>query len=197
VAKEIRAILRKIDQSIVKDDLNKAFTQTMEAVSEFDQERMYAESIELLVKVLDYEQVQNDRVKHQEISAHLMIRYVLNADITQAKSIKFVDDLQLPICEFAKTILESHDSEALSPYILQSVEKKSIFGDYMVVPSVPALYIKEQDDVIRILEDYFPNGKYVVNIFERESSLQHSKKVDIGNSEETNVVENRRVFKLE
>jgi hypothetical protein len=197
VAKETRSILRKIDKSMVKGEINKAFTQTLESVSEFDREKMHSEAIEILVKVLEYEEVQNDRVKHQEILAHLMMRYVLNGEINKAKNIKFIEDLKLPICELAQTVLESHDSDTGSPYILQSVEKKSIFGDYMVVPSIPALYIEEEDDAIRILEDYFPNGKYVVNILERESTLQHSKKVDIGNSEETNIVENRRVFKLE
>ncbi|MCE7737672.1 MAG: hypothetical protein GPJ54_22465 [Candidatus Heimdallarchaeota archaeon] len=196
MVKELRSVLRNIDQAMVKGELKKVFASTMQSINEFDKEKMHNESIEILVKLIDYDKIVSTRVMHQELLAHLMIRYILNGDIDKAKSINFLKDLKLPICDLAKTILDEHIIENSSPYILHSIETKSIFGDYTSITHVPALQLDNEDDILRILEDYFPNGKYIANIMERETLLQHSKKVDIGNSEETNIVENRRVYRL-
>lgn len=196
MVKELRSVLRNIDQEMVKGELKKVFATTMKAINEFDREKMFAESIEILIKLVEYDQITNARVMHQELLAHLMIRYILNGDIEKAKSINFLNDLKLPICDLAQTILNDHILENNPPYILHSIETKSIFGDYTSIPNVPALQFDDEDDILRILEDYFPTGKYIANLMERETLLQHSKKVDVGNSEETNVVENRRVYRL-
>lgn len=196
MVKELRSVLRNIDQAMIKGDLKKVFATTMKAINEFDREKTYADSIEVLVKLVDYDQITNSRVMHQELLAHLMIRYILNGDIEKAKSITFLKDLKLPICDLAQTILDDHLLEKSAPYILHSIETKSIFGDYISITNVPALQFDDEDDILRILEDYFPTGKYIANLMERETLLKHSKKIDVGISEETNVVENRRVYRL-
>lgn len=195
VANEIRSVLRKIDEAILKGDVDKAYEVTKSAVSEFDQEKSYSDSIEVLVKLSSYEAIENSRVKHQEIMAHLLIRYVLQGEIKKAKKIKFIDEINLPICGLAKSVLDAHTSEAKSPFVVQAIEKKSIFGEYIKMSDFPALFLESEDEIIRILEDYYSDGKYVATLLERKSLLQHSKKVDVGVSEDTNVVENRRIYR--
>ena len=146
MVKELRSVLRIIDQAMIKGDLKKVFATTMKAINEFDREKTYADSIEVLVKLVDYDQITNARVMHQELSAHLMIRYILNGDIEKAKSITFLKDLKVPICDLAQTILDDHLLEKSPPYILHSIETKSIFGDYFyeVIEIKSAKRIKEK-----------------------------------------------------
>ncbi len=195
MANEIRSVLRKIDEAITKGDIEKAFEITKTAVSEFDQEKSYNDSIEVLLKFSTYDAIINSRIKHQEIMAHLVIRYVLQGEIKKAKKIKFIDEINLPICGLAKSVLETHTSVDKSPFVIQAIEKKSIFGEYVKMSDFPALFLESEDEIIRILEDYYSDGKYVATLLERKSLLQHSKKVDIGVSEDTNVVENRRIYR--
>ncbi|OLS26478.1 MAG: hypothetical protein HeimC2_14950 [Candidatus Heimdallarchaeota archaeon LC_2] len=196
MAKEIRSVLRKIDEAILKGDTDRAYELTKSAVSDYDLEKSYSDSIEILLKLSSYEAIEQSRISHQEIMAHLLIRYVINGEVKKAKRIKFLDDFKLPICELAKSVLETHTSDKIAPYVLQSIEKKSIFGEYIKMSEFPALLLESEDDIVRILEDYYSDGKYIATMLERKSLLQHSKKVDIGISEETNVVENRRVYRL-
>ena len=198
MAPEVRTVLRKIDEFSIKKDIKALTKEVSQAISAYDKERDYSKSISVLEKLVENEFVTKNNVLLLEFQSHLLLRYLLNNQFTEAKEIRerFNPNITLPLANLTSDLLEYVDSNISAEYVVQSIEKKSLFGAYESLPYTPSIRFDSEDDAMRILEDYFPSGKYIVNLVQNESQLLHSIKVDVGTSHEVNVLENRRTFRI-
>ena len=194
---EIRATVRKLDKLIVNNKLTEALNQGIKAIGDFDKERAYEDSLELLGRLTVIAQENDKKLLEQEFISHSIIRLMLLGNKTEIKKLEEqLDDNFLPINSIVSSLLQfSRDNQEFK-FHLRSVEKQSIFGGYEELQNIPVLNFDDEDDAIRIIEEYFPNGRYVINLIQIENSLHHSIDVDIGRPQEVNIVENRRVFRI-
>lgn len=198
MAPEVRTVLRKIDEFSIKKDIKGLTKEVSEAISAYDKEREYSKSISVLEKLIENEFITEKSVLLLEFQSHLLLRYLLNNQLAEAKEIResFNPDITLPLANLSSDLLKYVDSNLSAEYVVQSIERKSLFGVYENLTYTPSIRFDSEDEAIRILEDYFPSGKYIVNLVQNESQLLHSIKVDVGTSHEVNVLENRRTFRI-
>ena len=198
MAQDLRSVIRKIDDDINRESYQDAYKMGFEAIKEYDKERDFENSVSVLEKLIDLGKQINEPYRIEELNGHLLVRFLLMGKIDLAKNIDNVSssEISLPILEFGKMLLNSHQDFKNSNYHLQSIERMSIFGTYVAVKNLPVLNFKSEDDAVRVLEYYFDDGRYIINLVQNATSLHHSVKIDIGKAQEINIVENKRVLRI-
>ncbi|MHA2402817.1 MAG: hypothetical protein ACXADH_07490 [Candidatus Kariarchaeaceae archaeon] len=198
MAPEVRSVLRKIDQLFVQGDFNQASELGISSIKECDASREYENSIAILQKLVEYaNQNQENNLNKEQFEAHLIIRYLFMGKIEEVQALeeKQKDELTTPISKIAHSLLQARISESDSTYILEGIERQNIFGEFEQMKNLPFILFNDEEEAIQILEDYFDNGRYVINLINTTTSLHHSLNFDVGSAQDVNVVENRRIFR--
>ncbi len=197
MAVEIRSIFRKIDDLVETDPIG-AYNEGIEAIRNSDSDREYDTSLNILEKLIDVSKSIGDTAEEEHFTSHIILRQLLVGKIEYAQKIdtSIVSEHPLPMTRFTRLILDNHDDARKGNFILESIERKSIFGNYEPIKHMPVLHFNSEDEAIKMLEDFFPDGRYIINLVQNTTALHHSVKIDIGKVQEVNVVENRRTIRL-
>ncbi len=195
---EVRSVIRKIDELVIRGEFNDAYNQGILKIQESDQSREYEDSISVLNKLIEHAVSLEETVLKENLLVHLMIRHLLRGQLDMAINIRKTlrKEFTVPLAEFAKSIIDAQITNKDTNFVLESIEKQTIFGEFEQEKNIPFIKISKEDEVTRILEEFFSNGRYIVNLINTENSLLHSINIDIGSAQEINVVENRRIFRI-
>lgn len=198
MAPEVRSVLRKIDQLVVQGEFKQASEFGISSVQESDASREYESSIAILQKLVEYAIENQDNLNKEQFAAHLIIRYLFLGKIEEAQALdqQNQDESTTPISKIAHSLLQAKISENESIYILEGIENQNIFGEFEQMKNLPFILLKDEEEAMQILEDYFDNGRYVINLINTTTSLHHSLNFDVGSAQDVNVVENRRIFRI-
>ncbi|MHA2253109.1 MAG: hypothetical protein ACXAD7_22290 [Candidatus Kariarchaeaceae archaeon] len=196
MAPEVRSVVRKIDDYLAEGDIEKSYDEGITAVIECDESREYEKSILILNKLIECASNNNDEIIMETLQSHLILRKSVDGSLDSPSEIELKDEYIIPLAEMVKSLLESRKLGEELKYVLEGIEKQTIFGEYERLRSTPFLNFSDEDQAIRILEDYYPDGRYIINLTDAKTSLHHSLNIDVGSPKEVNVVENRRIFRI-
>lgn len=193
---DFRTIIRKFDDSLKKGDEKLALDMALHAVKEMDDERKYSDSINLLSHLIENV---SSKVTKSNLVAHLILRGMITGDTPKVKEYGAIleDSIETTISRIIKNILRSSSHMSKNEYVLDGIEKQTIFGKFEPIQEVPHLEFEDENAVYTTIEDYFNDGRYVVNLIQTTSHFHHSVNIDIGNAIDVNIVEKRRIMKLE
>ena len=195
---EVRSVLRKIDQFIVQGKFKQASEIGISSIQECDSSREYENSVAILQKLVECANQSQKNLNKEQFNAHLIIRYLFMGKIEEAQALeqKQKDEITTPISKIAHSLLQAKISENDSIFILEGIENQNIFGEFEQMKNLPFILFNDEEEAIQILEDYFDNGRYVINLINTTTSLYHSLNFDVGSAQDVNVVENRRIFRI-
>ena len=193
---DFRTVIRRFDESFKMRDDKSALQMALHAVKEMDDERKYSDSINLLSHLI--EKVSSEVTKTNLIS-HLILRGMITGDTLKVAEYeaKLEDCTETSISSVIKKILRSTKNVDKNEYMLDGIEKQSIFGKFEPLQEVPYLEFEDENAVYTTIEDYFNDGRYIVNLIQTTSHFHHSVNIDIGDAFDVNIVEKRRIMKLE
>ena len=145
----------------------------LHAVKEMDDERKYSDSINLLSHLI--EKVSSEVTKTNLIS-HLILRGMITGDTLKVAEYeaKLEDCTETSISSVIKKILRSTKNVDKNEYMLDGIEKQSIFGKFEPLQEVPYLEFEDENAVYTTIEDYFNDGRYIVNLIQTTSHFHHS-----------------------
>lgn len=193
MAPEIRTILRYMDDYITSGNLNEALERGVQALVEYDKDREFDNAIEILEKLISVAELQNDIIQAAKFVDYLRVRTLLAHD--KEKFAGLVKQYEyLPVTPLS-TLLKTEDAE--KKIILETIERQSIFGDFVALPNVPFLKFNQGEDALNIVEDYYEEGRYIINLVDTSTSLHQALNIDIGKPEEVNIVERQHIYKIE
>lgn len=193
---DYRSVSRKFDEYMLKGDYTSALDISFQAIKEFDSERDYVNSINLLEKMLI--SIKNPLTKSKLIS-HVIIRSMITGDSIKTKSYreKLNELEQTSISRMVNNLFEAKEKSEKYEYILDGIEQQTIFGNFEPVENIPFLEFENEDAVYVSMEDYFNFGRYIVNLIQVNSNFHHSITIDIGDASDVSITEKRRIMKLD
>lgn len=193
---DFRAVLRKFDDFMKRGVENDALNYVQRIISEFDKERDYSSAINILSHVID--KITNP-IARSKLVSHLIVRALLTGDILKAKEYQdlLVSLPEVGISKIMKNVLQSREESSNYEFILEGIEKQSIFGVFESLTEIPIMEFENENTVFTTIEDFYSHGRYIVNLIQTTSHFHHSIDVDIGNAIDVNIVEKRRIMKLD
>jgi hypothetical protein len=197
VPQEVRSIIRSIENKIKDLDVKDAYNIGIVAIKEFDAAREYKNSITILVKFLKYPNIEVFSVNKVKIISHLILRALLIGELEEYNEIiNNEKNLKKSILGNISQLLVNSSNETDGEFILDGIEKVDLFGDLNPLEQIPQLKFDDEDEIVRIIEDYYENAVYHLTYFEKVSKLHHTITINSGKLEELNVVEKKRILKL-
>lgn len=192
---DFRAVIRKFDDSLKQGDEKQALDMALQAVKEMDDHRNYSNSINLLSHLVN--KVSSEVTKSNLVS-HLILRGLITGDTLKVAEYGAILEncAETSISLIIKNILNSSSNMSENEYVLDGIEKQTIFGKFEPIQEIPHLEFEDENAVYTTIEDYFNDGRYVVNLIQTTSHFHHSVNIDIGNAIDANIVEKHRIMKL-
>lgn len=193
MAPEIRSILRYMDDYIETGDYDNAIERGISAIKVYDHEREYDSSISILEKLIEIENLRRNTLKIAKYTYHVKVRAMLARDHTKLDQLKNRDN-PLPTIPMDELLpdLDSSDSEHI---IVETIERQTIFGDFEPLTEAPFLTFENHEEAVKLVEDYFEEGRYIVNLLDSETQLHQAFDVDNGTPEEINIVDREHIFR--
>ncbi len=193
---DYRSVLRKYDELLKQGELVSANEVVFQAIKEFDTDREYTNSINLLERMLTNN---NSEIFKTKLISHIILRSMISGDSLKYNEYKdkILRSEQTAMSRIILNILEKKEASEKFEYMLDGIEKQTIFGNFKQIEDIPMLEFENEDSVYNTIEDYFNYGKYVVNLIQINSNFHHSITVDIGESIDLTITEKRRIMKLD
>ncbi|MCY3413291.1 MAG: hypothetical protein INQ03_16755 [Candidatus Heimdallarchaeota archaeon] len=192
---DYRSLARKFDELIKRQDIEGALKIGYSAVMDFDLEREYSNSINFIEKMINSIE---EPTTISKLMAHLILRGLISGDTIKVKDYR--EKLQqykvTPMANLVDEMLYQKEFSIENQFILDSIEKQTIFGKFEPIEDIPFIEF-ENEDAVYSLEDYFSYGRYIVNLIQLSSSFHHSLNIDIGESMDVNIFEKTRIVKLD
>ncbi len=196
---EVRSVIRSIENKIKDMDVKDAYNIGVEAIKEYDVVGEYKNSIKILMKFLKYPNIEVFLVNKTKILSHLILRALLAGEIEEYRDIINQDkNLKKSILGNISHILanNSNDKSNEGEFILDGIEKVDLFGDLNPLDQIPQLKFDDEDEIVRVIEDFYEQGVYHLTYFEKLTKLHHMLTINNGKLEEMNVAEKKKILKL-
>ena len=160
----------------------------------YDAQREYSHSISVLQKLIEISEKHFSQVQTAKFVELLQVRALLGHDTSSIEGIKlkYSNLPKTPI----QNLLDEYGIES-KKIIMETIEKQDIFGDFTPISDAPYLKFNNQDEAITLLEDYYDEGRYILNLLDVSTSLHQSISIDVGKSEEVNIVDRTHTFKIQ
>ena len=182
---------------IVARNYEEAWTRGVSALKAFDEAREFENSIAVLEKLTEIAGLQQKSYDEAKLVDQLRIRYLLTGQqsIVPRLKEKFPDLPDTPARTLLDKLAESYMSNN-KEIVLEEIKKQTVFGDFRVLPYSPYLEFGSEDEIYKLIEENYEEGRYIVSLISKKTSLQKSIHLDTGLVEELNVVERESIYKL-
>ncbi|MDH5403449.1 MAG: hypothetical protein OEY49_13220 [Candidatus Heimdallarchaeota archaeon] len=195
---EIRSELLKIEDLIKEGNINNAINQGIISVKTFDKRKNLENSISILNKLVEISEHEDLLMEREKFITHIIVRYALLGD--NVKVIAYKNRLNQDISQYAnfiKYLVEQRLKDLDVEFHLDKIETQNIFGKFEPIHNIPYLSFENDDELFKIINDYYEDGRYQINLIQSKTSLHHQVIIDKGNIKDMKVVENQRTFILE
>lgn len=197
MTQEVRSVIRSIENNIKDLNIKDAYNIGVEAIKEFDGVGEYKNSIKILMKFLKYPNIEVFSVNKVKILSHLILRALLTGEIEEFSDIINQEkNLKKSILGNISHILANNPNEIEGEFILDGIEKVDLFGDLNPLDQIPQLKFDDEDEIVRVIEDFYDQGVYHLTYFEKITKLHHMLTINNGKMEEMNVAEKKKILKL-
>ena len=183
-----------MDDYIAEGDFENAKSRGIQAIHVYDEEREFENSISILEKLIEIAEIQHNTIEIMRFVDNLKARALLTRNKKKYAEVSkiYSNTPVTPLSKFFEKNIVKEDK----PFIIENLDIQSIFGDFEIVPNIPDVFFKSADDAIRVVEDYFEPGRYLLNLLNISTSLHQAINLDVGDPEEFNVVDRTHTFRI-
>ena len=189
MSSEIRSKLRQVKRQFATlKTREKAIESLKELILKTDRKGNYSASAEYLIQLADFQkELGNTKVINLLLKCALA-RASLSNNGALVNKINSKFDETHPYSRVAQEMSKAKENNKSKGLHLTVFKFQTIFGDYMDL-QIPFIKFEDKDEVEIMLEDYYPSGKYMIQLIDAKSQFTFNLELPIGKLETIDVLE--------
>lgn len=177
-------------------DLIQATKKATSFLEIFDRDRDFAASIQITEKIGEIADAIGDPLLKEKAKNHKNLRLLLQGKTEEVNLVQSADS-SIIMSDLVNQLISYSKENMSKEFVIQNIEKQNIFGVFKSLSHIPTISLADPDDVVRIVDKYYDEGRYLFNLINKSNQLQQAVNVDLGRVEEVNVVEKEHIFKIQ